>query len=154
MPDADETVTTETDTEQTDQEQDNAADDDRQDEPDDQDDDDENADTFPRAYVEKLRGEAKDNRHRAEAAENRVSEISRQLFRLRVESTGKLADPDDLPYDADLLGDDGKLNAAVDELLAKRPHYARRKVSGNVGAGVTGTREEPFSLLSRLQQSV
>ena len=37
-------------------------------------------DTFPRAYVEKLRGEAKDNRTRAEAAEARADEVSRALF--------------------------------------------------------------------------
>ncbi|MCW2625328.1 hypothetical protein [Mycobacterium sp.] len=114
----------------------------------------EDAETFPRSYVEKLRKENQSYRDRAKDAETRAEDLARQLFRLRVESTGKLADPDDLPYDAELLADDDKLNTAADELIAKRPHYAKRKVAGNVGAGVTGTREEPFSLLGRLKQSV
>ena len=115
---------------------------------------DENAETFPRSYVEKLRKESQGYRERAKAADTRAEDLARQLFRLRVESTGKLADPDDLPYDADLLADDDKLNTAVDGLIAKRPHYAKRRVAGSVGQGVTGSREEPFSLLGRLKQSV
>lgn len=89
---------------------------------------DESADTFPRSYVEKLRTEAKDNRHRAETAEIRSDELTRQLFTMRVQATGKLADPTDLPYDAELLADDDKLNAAVDELITKRPHYEPPRV--------------------------
>lgn len=122
--------------------------------PDDEPEPDENAETFPRPYVEKLRKESQGYRERAKDAEARADDLARQLFRLRVDATGKLADPDDLPFDPELLGDDDKLNAAVDELLVKRPHYAKRRVAGNVGAGVTGTKDEPFSLLSRLQQSV
>ncbi|WP_124712693.1 hypothetical protein [Mycolicibacterium nivoides] len=118
--------------------------------------DDDQGDTivYKRADIEKLRNEARDNRHRAEAAEARVDELSRALFTARVEATGKLADPDDLPYDAELLTDDDKLNTAVDDLIAKRPHYGKRRVSGSVGQGVTGDRDEPFSLLGRLQRSV
>jgi hypothetical protein len=152
VPDADETETSEEQTDEpADQEPDDHADDDEN-EPDADAADDEQ--TYPAVYVRKLRKENQSYRDRAKAAETRAEDLARQLFRLRVESTGKLADPDDLPFDADLLGDDDKLNTAVDELLAKRPHYAKRKVAGNVGAGVTGTREEPFSLLGRLKQSV
>jgi hypothetical protein len=71
-----------------------------------------------------------------------------------VQATGKLADAEDLPYDAELLADEDKLTAAIDELIKRKPHLAARKVSGSVGQGVTGNREEPFSLLGRLQQSV
>lgn len=115
---------------------------------------DDTAETFPRPYVEKLRRESGGYRDRAKAAETRSDELAHQLFRMRVEATGKLADPDDLPFDADLLADDDKLHAAVDELLAKRPHYAKRTATGPVGQGVTGNKEQPFSLMNRLSQSV
>ncbi|MCQ4365870.1 hypothetical protein KQR54_33210 [Mycobacterium gordonae] len=115
---------------------------------------DDSADKFPRAYVEKLRTEAKDNRHRAETAESRSDELTRQLFTLRVQATGKLADPTDLEFDADLLTDDDTLNAAIDDLISRKPHLKARKIGGSVGQGVTGNKEEPFSLLGRLRQSV
>jgi hypothetical protein len=55
---------------------------------------------------------------------------------------GRLADPADLLDGTDttvLLGDDGapdpeKVKAAVSELLARKPHYAKR-ISGDVGQG-------------------
>lgn len=77
--------------------------------------------------------------------------MSRALFTSRVEATGKLASTDDLPFDAALLDDPDALNAAVDELIAKRPHYAKRKVSGGVGQGERGHKTAPqdFSALLR-----
>ena len=115
MPDADETDTVETEVEQT-------ADDERRDETDD-------AETFPRAYVEKLRKENKGYRDRAKTAEERATELeqsndalARQLFTAKVAATGKLADPADLAYDADLMDDPDKLTAAVDSLIEAKPH--------------------------------
>jgi hypothetical protein len=138
MPEADETVDTDPDQEPEDQ---------RQDEPDD-------AETFPRPYVEKLRKESQGYRERAKTAESRVDELSRALFTARVSATGKLADPEDLTYDAELLADEDKLTGKIDELIKRKPHLAARKVGGSVGQGVTGTKDEPFSLIGRLQQSV
>lgn len=82
---------------------------------------DDSADKFPRAYVEKLRTEAKDNRHRAETAESRSDELTRQLFTLRVQATGKLADPTDLEFDADLLTDDYASVRSVTAFGCNRP---------------------------------
>jgi hypothetical protein len=130
--------------------QDVTPDDDRQDdEP-----GDENAETFPRSYVEKLRKESQGYRERAKTAEANLDAVQRELFTARVTATGRLADADDLPYDAELLADEDKLTEAIDELLKRKPHLAARKVSGSVGQGVTGSKEESFSLLSRLKQSV
>ncbi|MDG4669001.1 hypothetical protein [Mycobacterium sp. 236(2023)] len=110
--------------------------------------------TVKRSYISQLRTEAKDHRHRAETAEQNLDATLRQLFTAQVTATGKLADPEDLDYDAELLADADKLTAAVDELITRKPHLAARKVMGSVGQGVTGKREEKFSLLGRLQQSV
>ena len=55
-------------------------------------------------------------------------------------ATGRLADPTDLPFTDDLLDDEGladtvKVQAAVDELLARKPHLAARRPRGDVGQG-------------------
>jgi len=116
--------------------------------------DNDDGDTFPRAYVETLRAEAKDNRKRAEAAEARADELGRALFTARVAATNRLQDPADLEYSPDLLHDDEALNGAIEDLITKRPHYATRKPTGSVGQGITGKQEQPFSLLDRLKQGV
>lgn len=89
-------------------------------------------DTFPRDYVEKLRDENARYRQRAQ----KTDELSRRVHRLLVERTGRLADPDDLPFDESFLDDEDALNTAIEDLVARKPHLAARKVSGNVGQGV------------------
>ncbi len=54
--------------------------------------------------------------------------------------TGKLADPTDLPFTEDLLDDDGlvddtKVQAAVEDLIKRKPHLAARRPTGDVGQG-------------------
>ena len=94
----------------------------------------EDAETFPRAYVEKLRQEAADARVRAKKADD----LARELFTARVAATGRLADPNDLPFDDALLADLPALEAAIDELVAQHPHYAARRPRGDIGQGATG----------------
>ncbi len=93
------------------------------------------AETFPRAYVEKLRQEAADARVRAK----RADDLARELFTARVAATGRLADPNDLPFDDALLADMPALEAAIDELVAQHPHYAARRPRGDIGQGATGS---------------
>ena len=92
--------------------------------------------------MEKLRKEAGDARVRAQKAD----ELAGALWEARVAATGRLADPTDLPMPegADPLDVDA-LTAAVDDLLARKPHLASRVPRGNVGAGVV-TESTPFSL--------
>lgn len=90
---------------------------------------------FPRAYVEKLRQEAAEARVRAKKADD----LARELFTARVAATGRLADPNDLPFDDALLADMPALEAAIDELVAQHPHYAARRPRGDVGQGATGS---------------
>ena len=91
----------------------------------------EEADTFPRSVVEKLRKENAGYREKAKKAE----EYARELFYARVAATGRLADADDLPFDEALLDDHDALTAAVEELVARKPHLASRTPRGDVGAG-------------------
>lgn len=87
-------------------------------------------DTFPRKVVEDLRQENGRYRQRAQKAEQR-------LHNELVRATGRLADPSDLPFDAEHLDDDAALSAAIDTLLTRKPHLAARRPTGDIGQGVT-----------------
>ncbi|WP_273491520.1 hypothetical protein [Gordonia otitidis] len=77
-------------------------------------------DTFDRAYVEDLRKESAGYR-------TQVRELQQQLHRVKVEQTGKLADPSDLEFDPAHLDDPDALLAAIEALLADRPHLKARR---------------------------
>ena len=97
--------------------------------------------TFDREYVQKLRDEAAGHRVKAK----RADALAASLVTATAALTGKLADPTDLPYDEALLDEDGyvdetKVQAAVDELVKRKPHLAARRPRGDVGQGA---RPEP-----------
>lgn len=92
----------------------------------------EEPDTFDRPYVEKLRKEAADARVKAKGAEA----LANALWEARVSSTGRLADPTDLPMPkgADPM-DEEAVTAAIDALLEKKPHLESRVPRGKIGQG-------------------
>ncbi|MGH3642538.1 MAG: hypothetical protein ACRDUX_26320 [Mycobacterium sp.] len=106
------------------------------------------AETFPREYVEKLRGQNAKYRDRAKVADAYATRLHNEL----VKSTGRLADPTDLPFDAEHLDDAEALAAAIDDLLARKPHLASRKPSGDIGQGHRGGSSESFNLLGMLKE--
>ncbi|UXA12060.1 hypothetical protein KXD97_29770 [Mycobacterium sp. SMC-8] len=91
--------------------------------------------TFSRTYVEKLRRENAGYRERANSADA----LAQRLHTALVAATGRMADPTDLPFDAIHLDDEDALTTAIDELLAKKPHLASRRVSGDIGQGNRGS---------------
>ena len=93
------------------------------------------AETFPREYVEKLRKEAADARVKAK----RADDLAVRLHTALVAATGRLADPSDLPFDEAHLEDADALSAAVDALVAVKPHLASRRPFGAIGQGATPT---------------
>lgn len=93
--------------------------------------------TFPASYVKELRQEAADARVKARDAETERDAIAQRLHTALVTSTGRLADPTDLPFDPAHLEDDAALAAAVDELLERKPHLANRRPRGDIGQGAT-----------------
>lgn len=110
--------------------------------------DDDTAETFPRAYVEKLRGQNAKYRDRAKVADTYAQRLHAELVR----ATGRLADPSDLEFDENHLDDPDVLAAAVDDLLARKPHLASRKPVGDIGQGNRGGTSEPVSLLGLLKE--
>lgn len=101
---------------------------------DDADDGDESA-TFTRDYVANLRREAAGHRSRANTAEERAEELAQTLWRERVAGLNLLADPTDLPYDAELLDDRDGIRAAAEQLLADKPHLRTRRITERAGQG-------------------
>jgi hypothetical protein len=89
--------------------------------------------TFPREYVEKLRDENAKYRQRA----GQTDQLAQRLHLELVKATGRLADPTDLPYDADHISDPANMVTAIDDLLATKPHLANRKPTGTIGQGAS-----------------
>jgi hypothetical protein len=95
----------------------------------------EEPETFPREYVEKLRDESAGYRTRAQRADDLAARLHTSL----VAATGRLADPSDLAFEESHLDDEEALSGAIDDLLARKPHLASRKPSGDVGQGATSS---------------
>ncbi len=108
--------------------------------------------TFPREYVERLRRENAEARVGAKRSEA----LAARLVAALAAQTGQLADPSDLPYSDDLLDEEGlpdagKINAAVADLLTRKPHLASTRVTGDVGQGVRGETAPMVSLAELLR---
>jgi hypothetical protein len=104
--------------------------------------------TFPRAYVEDLRQENGKYRQRAQKGDEYAQRLHTEIVR----ATGRLADPTDLPFDAEHLDDPNKLSAALDDLLDRKPHLATRRPTGDIGQGHRGPTSGSFSLLDMLKE--
>lgn len=91
----------------------------------------EEPETFPREYVEKLRQENGRYRQRAQRGDVYAQRLHVELVR----ATGKLADPTDLPFNDNHLDDPDALAAALDDLLARKPHLGSRRPTGEIGQG-------------------
>lgn len=107
----------------------------------------EDAETFPRSYVEKLRDESAKYRQRAQKADDLATRLHMSL----VAATGRLADPEDLPFNEVHLDDAEALAAAVDDLLARKPHLASRKPRGDVGQGIASASSASVDLAGILR---
>lgn len=104
--------------------------------------------TFPRQYVEELRTENARYRTQAKTADG----LAQRLHVALVAATGSLADPTDLPFDAEHIDDADKLAAAIDDLLERKPHLKSRRVVGDVGQGDRGKSAESVDLSAMLRQ--
>lgn len=107
-------------------------------------------DVFPRQVVEDLRKENGRYRQRAQLADTYAQRLHAELVR----ATGRLADPSDLPFSEDHIADPDTMVAAIDELLAAKPHLATRRPVGDIGQGNRGGTAQPFNLLQALKERV
>lgn len=103
-------------------------------------------DTFSREYVTTLREEAANHRTRA-------TDLAHQLWVERVAALSLLADPTDLPYDAEALADPAAIRRQAEELLERKPHLRTRKINGRAGQGegIPGNGDDGVSLTGILR---
>lgn len=105
-------------------------------------------DTFPRDYVEKLRRESAGYRERAK----RVDELERRLHAALVKADGRLADPADLEFNVEHLDDAEALEAAITDLVERKPGLRARQYGGDVGAGKRGgSNVKPVDLIELMR---
>ena len=105
-------------------------------------------DTFPREVVEKLRQENGKYRQRAQQADTYATGCTPNL-------SGPQAGWPIRPTSSSTKNTSMILTpwpAAVDDLLARKPHLASRKPTGDIGQGQRGAESEPFSLLELLKE--
>lgn len=109
---------------------------------------DEEEDMFPRKYVERLRRESAGYRDRAKHAD----ELAHRLHTALVRLDGRLADPEDLPFDEAHLDDADSLTEAITDLVDRKPGLRAQKIGGDVGAGDRGPAPgAPFDLISAIK---
>ena len=104
--------------------------------------------TFDRDYVERLRRENGRYRQRAQRADDYAQRLHVEIVR----ATGRLADPSDLQLDEAHLDDPDALNAAVDELLTRKPHLASRRPTGEIGQGASPPAASSVDLAALLRR--
>lgn len=94
---------------------------------------------FDKKYVTKLRKESAAYREKAK----RSDELEKQLHTALVKLDGRLADPEDLEFDAEHLENHDKLADAIADLISRKPGLKKQQLSGDVGAGKRGTEKKP-----------
>ena len=94
---------------------------------------------FDKKYVTKLRKESAAYREKAK----RSDELEKQLHTALVKLDGRLADPEDLEFDAEHLDDGDKLAEAISDLITRKPGLKKQQLAGDVGAGKRGSEKQP-----------
>lgn len=115
---------------------------------------DEDAETFPRAYVERLRRESAGLRERlreAESASERADDLSRRLHAALLAQDGRLVDAEALPYAPEHLESPEALTEAVTALLERKPYLSSQRFASTIPQGATSA-PATFSLADALRR--
>lgn len=99
------------------------------------DDDSPDDDDLPGGELARARRQAARYRTELRDSQTRAGELEAALWRARLELDGRLADPDDLPVDPELVDDPDGIRAAVDALLERKPHLRSRRIRERAGQG-------------------
>lgn len=77
--------------------------------------------------IAQLRNEAAKRRRQRNEERDRADALSRRLFTELVRNTGILIDPDDMPFNPELLEDPDALQSAAEEYAESKPHLRARR---------------------------
>ena len=97
--------------------------------------DDEGDDDLPGGELARARRQAARYRRELRDSQTRSGELEAALWRARLELDGRLADPDDLELDPELVDDPDGIRQAVDALLERKPHLRSRRIRERAGQG-------------------
>ena len=93
-----------------------------------------------------MRRENAKYRERAQQSEK----IAQRLQTALVSLDGRLADPEDLPFDWAYLEDENALSEAIAELIARKPGLRAQQLAGDAGQGKRGSEKRPAADLISL----
>lgn len=99
--------------------------------------------------VARARQQAARYRRQLRETEDERDELAGALWLERVTALGTLADPTDLPFDADALHDPDRLRELADELVTRKPHLRSRRIRARAGQG-EGTHDGGVNLAAML----
>ena len=99
--------------------------------------------------VARARQQAARYRRQLRDVESERDELAEALWLERVTALGTLADPTDLPFDADALHDPDRLRELADELVTAKPHLRSRRIRARAGQG-EGTNDGGVNLAAML----
>lgn len=99
--------------------------------------------------VARARQQAARYRRQLRETETERDELAEALWLERVTALGTLADPTDLPFDADALHDPDELRKLADELVTAKPHLRSRRIRARAGQG-EGTHDGGVNLAAML----
>lgn len=77
--------------------------------------------------ISQLRNEAAKRRRQRNEERDRADALGRRLFTELVRNTGVLIDPDDMPFNPELLDDLDALKTAAEEYAESKPHLKARR---------------------------
>lgn len=83
--------------------------------------------------ISQLRNEAAKRRRQRNEERDRADALGRRLFTELVRSTGILIDPDDMPFNPELLEDLDALKTAAEEYAESKPHLKARRYTPTGG---------------------
>lgn len=83
--------------------------------------------------ISQLRNEAAKRRRQRNEERDRADALGRRLFTELVRSTGILIDPDDMPFNPELLEDPDALKTAAEEYAESKPHLKARRYTPTGG---------------------
>ena len=99
--------------------------------------------------VARARQQAARYRRQLRETEDERDELAEALWLERVRALGILADPTDLPFDADALHDPDELRKLADNLVTAKPHLRSRRIRARAGQG-EGTHDGGVNLAAML----
>ena len=99
--------------------------------------------------ISRARQQAARYRRQLRETETERDELAAALWLERVTALGTLADPADLPFDADALHDPDRLRELADELVTAKPHLRSRRIRARAGQG-EGTHDGGVNLAAML----